>query len=66
MKWGKDLVGSDPDLIYLLFRRFPLGTEEITKISVTIAGVQAEIRIENLTNMSEKRYLYTSKMGLVI
>lgn len=52
MNWGKALVGSDPDLIYLLFRCFPLGTEEITKISVTIADVQAKIRIENLTNMT--------------
>jgi hypothetical protein len=63
-KWiRKDFKGDDRDLIEVLSRHLPGGTEENYETSVRIASVPAEIRTEHIPNTSLERYRYTNLLG---
>jgi hypothetical protein len=57
---GKDLEGSDSDLIEVLCRYFFRGIMEIHKTPVTIAGVAPEYRTKHLPNTSLECWRYTN------
>jgi hypothetical protein len=60
----KDLEGNSRDLIEVLSRGLPGGTEaEPQRTSVRVDGVPTKIQTDHLSNKVQSPYLYTSLFG---